>query len=142
MVIDYKATGDLTSALAEAAPQGIDLYFDNVGGGHLDASLANAKDFARFVICGMIAGYNDEGVADAAHNLARIIIKRLSLRGYIVLDHYDLLPEFTTAMTGWLTEGRIKWRETVVEGLDNAPKAFLGLFAGDNIGKMLVRLAT
>ena len=142
VVIDYKATGDLTSALAEAAPQGIDLYFDNVGGGHLDAALANAKDFARFVICGMIAGYNDEGVADAAHNLARIIIKRLSLRGYIVLDHYDLLPEFTTAMTGWLTEGRIKWRETVVEGLDNAPKAFLGLFAGDNIGKMLVRLAT
>lgn len=141
-VIDYKATNDLAAALAVAAPQGIDLYFDNVGGDHLDAALANARDFARFVICGMIAGYNDEGVGDAARNLARIIINRLSLRGFIVLDHYDLLPEFTTAMAGWIAEGRIKWRDTVIEGLDNAPEAFLGLFSGNNTGKMLVKLPT
>jgi NADPH-dependent curcumin reductase CurA len=139
-VIDYKAAGDLSAALAQAAPDGIDVYFDNVGGDHLDAALANARDHARFVICGMIAGYNDEGVADAARNLARIVINRLSLRGFIVLDHYDLLPEFTAAMTGWIADGRVKWRDTVVEGLDNAPKAFLGLFSGDNVGKMLVRL--
>jgi NADPH-dependent curcumin reductase CurA len=139
-VIDYKAAGDLSASLAEAAPQGIDVYFDNVGGDHLDAALANARNSARFAICGMIAGYNDEGVADAAHNLARIIINRLSLRGFIVLDHYDLLPEFIAAMTGWIGEGRIKWRDTVVEGLENAPKAFLGLFSGENTGKMLVRL--
>jgi NADPH-dependent curcumin reductase CurA len=139
-VIDYKAADDLAAALAEAAPQGIDVYFDNVGGDHLDAALANARDHARFVICGMIAGYNDEGVADAARNLARIVINRLSLRGFIVLDHYDLQPRFTAEMTRWIAEGRIKWRETVVDGLDNAPGAFLGLFSGDNIGKMLVRL--
>jgi NADPH-dependent curcumin reductase CurA len=140
VVINYKTAGDLAAALAEAAPEGIDVYFDNVGGEHLDAALANAKDHARFVICGMIAGYNDEGVADAARNLARIVINRLSLRGYIVLDHYDLLPEFTAQMTKWIADGRIRWRDTVVEGLDNAPKAFLGLFSGDNIGKMLVKL--
>jgi NADPH-dependent curcumin reductase CurA len=140
VVINYKTAGDLAAALAKAAPEGIDVYFDNVGGEHLDAALANAKDHARFVICGMIAGYNDEGVADAARNLARIVINRLSLRGYIVLDHYDLLPEFTAQMTKWIADGRIRWRDTVVEGLDNAPKAFLGLFSGDNTGKMLVKL--
>ena len=140
VAINYRTADDLAAALAQAAPEGIDVYFDNVGGTHLDAALANARNFARFIICGMIAGYNDEGVADAARNLARIVINRLSLRGYIVLDHYDLLPEFTAAMTGWIAEGRIKWRDTVVEGLDNAPGAFLGLFSGDNVGKMLVKL--
>lgn len=139
-VINYKTADDLAATLAQAAPEGIDAYFDNVGGAHLDAALANAKNFARFVICGMIAGYNDEGVADAARNLAHVIINRLSLRGYLVLDHYDLLPEFTAEMTRWIAEGRIKWRDTVVEGLDNAPNAFLGLFSGDNFGKMLVKL--
>jgi NADPH-dependent curcumin reductase CurA len=140
VVINYKSVVDLAAALAEAVPEGIDVYFDNVGGEHLDAALANARDHGRFVICGMIAGYNDEGGADAARNLARIVINRLSLRGYIVLDHYDLLPAFTAEMTKWIAEGRIKWRDTVVEGLDNAPKAFLGLFSGDNVGKMLVKL--
>jgi NADPH-dependent curcumin reductase CurA len=140
IAINYRTAADLAAALAQAAPEGIDVYFDNVGGAHLDAALANARNFARFVICGMIAGYNDEGVGDAARNLARIIINRISVRGFIVLDHYDLLPEFTSQMTTWIAEGRIKSRDTVVEGLDKAPDAFLGLFSGENTGKMLVKL--
>ncbi|WP_260855131.1 MDR family NADP-dependent oxidoreductase [Mesorhizobium amorphae] len=140
-VINYRTTKDLTAALRKAAPEGIDVYFDNVGGSHLDAALAVAKDSARIVICGMIAGYNDELPSETMHHLSAIIIKRLSVRGFIVLDHYDLYPEFSAAMIGWLKDGKVKSRDTVYDGLDNAPKAFLGLFSGDNTGKMLVRLA-
>ncbi|PLP58123.1 NADP-dependent oxidoreductase [Mesorhizobium loti] len=140
-VINYKATKDLTAALRKAAPEGLDVYFDNVGGEHLDAALAAAKDSARIVICGMIAGYNDEQPAETMHHLSAIIIKRLSVRGFIVLDHYDLYPEFSAAMIEWLHDGKVKSRDTVYDGLDNAPKAFLGLFSGDNTGKMLVKLA-
>jgi NADPH-dependent curcumin reductase CurA len=137
--INYRTAGDLGAALAKAAPEGVDLYFDNVGGQHLDAALANANNSARFVICGMIAGYNDEPPVEM-RNLAEIVIKRISLRGFIVLDHNDLLPEFTAEMTRWIAEGGIKWHDTVLEGLDSAPKAFLGLFSGENVGKMLVRI--
>ncbi|MBN9234552.1 MULTISPECIES: NADP-dependent oxidoreductase [Phyllobacteriaceae] len=140
-VVNYKTATDLTAALREAAPEGIDVYFDNVGGNHLDAALAVAKNSARVVISGMIAGYNEEQPAEVMHNLASIIVKRLSLRGFIVLDHYDLYPQFSAAMIGWLKDGKVTSRDTVHEGLDNAPKAFLGLFSGDNTGKMLVRLA-
>jgi len=138
-VINYRQTADLTAALAEAAPEGIHVYFDNVGGEHLEAALANARNFARFAICGMIAGYNDESVP-APRNLAAIVLKRLTLQGFIVLDHDDSLPEFTAAMTKWIADGQVTWRDTVVEGLENAPQAFLGLFSGDNTGKMLVKL--
>jgi NADPH-dependent curcumin reductase CurA len=140
-VINYRTAGDLTAALAKAAPDGIDVYFDNVGGDHLEAAIAAAKPYARFVICGMIAQYNDETPPPGPKNLTAVIIKRLSLKGFIILDHFDLLPDFTRDMTAWIAAGRIKSRDTVVEGLENAPKAFLGLFAGENIGKMLVKLA-
>lgn len=140
-VINYKTAKDLTAALRKAAPEGLDVYFDNVGGKHLDAALAAAKDSARIVVCGMIAGYNDELPSETMHHLSAIVIKRLSLRGFIVLDHYDLYPEFSAAMIGWLKEGKVKSHDTVHNGLDSAPKAFLGLFSGDNTGKMLVKLA-
>ncbi|MDQ6436431.1 NADP-dependent oxidoreductase [Mesorhizobium sp. LHD-90] len=139
-VINYRTAGDLTRALAEAAPQGIDVYFDNVGGDHLDAALAVANKFARFAIGGMIAQYNDEVPPPGPRNLAALIGKRIRMQGYIILDHPDLTPSFTHEMLGWLAEGRIKSRDTVVEGLENAPKAFIGLFSGDNTGKMLVKL--
>jgi NADPH-dependent curcumin reductase CurA len=139
-VINYKTAGDLTQALAEAAPEGIDVYFDNVGGDHLDAALATAKMNARFAICGMIAQYNDETPPPGPRNLSALIVKRIAMQGYIILDFPDLTKE-TREMAGWLAEGRIKSRDTVVEGLENAPKAFFGLFSGDNTGKMLVKLA-
>jgi NADPH-dependent curcumin reductase CurA len=139
-VINYKTAGDLTQALARAAPEGIDVYFDNVGGDHLDAALAAAKMNARFAICGMIAQYNDETPPPGPRNLSALIVKRIAMQGYIILDFPDLTRE-TREMAGWLAEGRIKSRDTVVEGLENAPKAFFGLFSGDNTGKMLVKLA-
>jgi NADPH-dependent curcumin reductase CurA len=139
-VINYRTAGDLTRALAKAAPEGIDVYFDNVGGDHLDAALALANRHARFAICGMIAQYNDETPPPGPRNLAALIVKRITMQGYIILDYPDLTRE-TREMIAWLAEGRIKSRDTVVEGLENAPKAFIGLFSGENTGKMLVKIA-
>lgn len=139
-VINYKTAGDLTKALAEAAPEGIDVYFDNVGGDHLDAALAVANRFARFAICGMIAQYNEDAPPPGPRNLAALIVKRIAMQGYIILDYPDLTEE-TRQIAAWIAEGRIKSRETIVDGLDHAPQAFIGLFSGDNTGKMLVRLA-
>lgn len=138
---DHQTAADLTRALAQAAPQGVDVYFDNVGGGHLEAALAVANDFARFAICGMIALYNDTVPQPGPRNMTALIVKRITLQGYMILDHLDLIPAFNREMIGWLREGRIKSRETIAEGLENAPKAFLGLFSGDNTGKMLVKVA-
>lgn len=140
-VINYKTAGNLTKALAEATPKGIDVYFDNVGGDHLDAALAVANDFARFAICGMIAQYNDATPPPGPRNIAAVLVKRITVRGYIILDHLDLVPRFNAEMIAWLKSGKVKSRDTIVEGLENAPKAFLGLFSGDNTGKMLVRIA-
>jgi NADPH-dependent curcumin reductase CurA len=140
-VINYKTAGNLTKALAAAAPGGIDVYFDNVGGSHLEAAINAARLYARLIICGMIAQYNDETPPPGPRNLAMFIGKRLTMQGFIILDHADLKPAFIREMSGWITEGRIKSRDTIVEGLDSAPKAFLGLFSGENIGKMLVKIA-
>ncbi|WP_026987350.1 NADP-dependent oxidoreductase [Fodinicurvata fenggangensis] len=139
-VINYKTVENLQAALAEACPDGIDIYFDNVGGDHLDAALALANEGARFVLCGMIGQYNAGSELPAVHNLFQAVGKRIKLQGMIVRDHFDLLPEFTREMSQWIAGGQITWRETVVEGLENAPEAFIGLFRGDNTGKMLVAL--
>lgn len=138
-VINYRETSDLTEALATAAPGGIDIYFDNVGGDHLEAALALANDHARFVLCGMITGYNAGGAA-GPRNIFQAIEKRIRLQGLIVSDHVDLIPEFDRKMSAWIKERRIQLRETIVDGLENAPDAFIGLFKGANTGKMLVRL--
>ena len=138
-VIDYKRADDLTAALRQAAPEGIDAYFDNVGGTHLEAALTHAKPFARFALCGMIAGYN--GQESGPKNLMLAVGKRLLLQGFIVSDHFDLLPGFIGEMTGWVQAGKVRWRQTVDEGIEQAPGAFLKLFTGENLGKMLVKLA-
>ncbi len=137
-VINYKTEKDITAALAKAAPKGIDIYFDNVGGDHLEAAIANANDFARFALCGMIAQYNSEPVGP--RNIYAVIEKSLKLQGFIASNHLDLSPDFQRDMKQWIAQGRIKWKETVVEGLENSPKAFLDIFAGANAGKMLVKL--
>ena len=138
-IVDYKQTDDLAAALGQAAPAGIDAYFDNVGGTHLEAALAHAKPFARFALCGMISGYN--GQESGPKNLSLAVGKRLLLQGFIVSDHFDLLPGFIREMTGWIQAGNVKWRQTVDEGIEQAPAAFLKLFTGENLGKMLVKLA-
>jgi NADPH-dependent curcumin reductase CurA len=137
-VIDYRA-GGLVKALAAAAPDGIDVYFDNVGGSHLDAALALARNNARFAICGMIEGYNSTEPTSLRY-AARIIAARIRLQGFLVFDYQPRMDEFRRDMAGWLKSGAVKSRETVVDGLDHMPEAFLGLFSGANVGKMLVRL--
>ena len=137
-VIDYKA-GPVLKSLAATAPDGIDVYFDNVGGDHLDAALALARNNARFAICGMIEGYNS-GEPTSLRFAMRIISARIRLKGFIVFDYFPRMAEFYAEMGPWLASGAVKSRETVVDGLENTAGAFLGLFKGENIGKMLVRL--
>lgn len=139
-VIDYKAVPNLTKALAAAAPQGIDVFFDNVGGDQLEAAIAIANPFARFAICGAISGYNATTPPTAPRNLMLIPSKRLRLEGYIAFDHEDLRPQFLADIRRWHEAGTLVWKETVYEGVDRAVDAFLGLFTGANIGKMLVKL--
>lgn len=138
--IDYKAEKDLAAALVRAAPNGIDVYFENVGGAHLDAALLAANNFARFAVCGLIADYNSVQVAAAPTHLFQIVAKSIRMEGFIVANHFDLMKQYLGEFRAWHAAGRIRWRETVVPGLDNAVDAFLQLFRGSNIGKMLVKL--
>jgi hypothetical protein len=137
-VIDYRAQ-PILKGLSAAAPDGIDVYFDNVGGDHLDAALALARNNARFAICGMIEGYNAKQPMSFRF-IQRIIAARIMLKGFLVFDYFPRMGEFYAEMGPWVANGTVKSRQTVVEGLDKIPEAFLGLFSGANIGKMLVRL--
>jgi NADPH-dependent curcumin reductase CurA len=138
-VVDYKAT-PIYKGLAEAAPEGIDVYFDNVGGDHLEAAIGAMRPRGRIAICGMISVYNDTQPKPGPRNMPMIIGKRLTLRGFIVSDHADLRPQFEAEVGPWLAQGKIVWRETVVDGIDNAVNGFRDLMAGANTGKMLIRL--
>jgi NADPH-dependent curcumin reductase CurA len=133
--------GPVAELLAGAAPDGIDVYFDNVGGEHLEAAIGAMRPFGRIAMCGAISIYNATEVPPGPRNLVQVVGKRLTLRGFIVSDHAERLPDFLRDVGGWLREGKIRYRETVVEGLENAPEAFIGLLRGENIGKMLVKLA-
>ncbi len=137
-VIDYKA-GALLKQLGAAAPKGIDVYFDNVGGEHLDAALALARPNARFVMCGMIDSYNG-GEPTALRYIMRVIAMRIRLQGFIYTDYLGQLGDFYRDVGGMIASGQITARDTVVEGLERTPEAFLGLFSGANTGKMLVKL--
>ena len=138
-VIDYKSGTPVVKALGEVARNGIDVYFDNVGGEHLDAALAHANLHARFAICGMIDVYNS-GAATQLKYLARLIGNRIQIRGFIVSDFMSRADEFYKDMGGMLSAGTLKRQETVHEGLETMPDAFLGLFSGGNTGKMLVKV--
>ncbi|MFZ5789861.1 MAG: NADP-dependent oxidoreductase [Pseudomonadota bacterium] len=136
--IDYKAVPDLVAELKRLCPDGIDVYFENVGGKHLEAALENMKVHGRIVMCGMIAGYNER--TPGPPNLMRIVRRRLTVQGILFMDLQDMGPAFENDMARWIAEGRMKWHETVFEGIEQAPEAFLGLFSGANLGKMVVRL--
>ena len=136
--IDYKS-GPIVESLAAAAPDGIEIYFDNVGGDHLDAALAVARDHARFAMCGMIEGYN-AGSSPSFRHLLQIADARLTLKGFIVSDFEADMPDFYRDMGGWITSGKIKPRETIRDGIEATPQAFIDLFSGGNTGKMLVKL--
>ncbi|HET8614337.1 MAG TPA: NADP-dependent oxidoreductase [Actinomycetales bacterium] len=142
--IDYKAVreqgGSLRTALRGRAPDGIDVYFDNVGGEHLEAAIGCLRRHGRAAICGMISQYNATTPTPGPRNLALLVQNRLTLQGFLVGDHADVRPEFVIDMREWLRADRIVWRETVVDGIENAVTAFQRLLSGGNTGKMLVRL--
>jgi NADPH-dependent curcumin reductase CurA len=127
-------------ALAELAPDGIDIYFDNVGGDHLEAAIGALRAHGRVVACGSISRYNDAEPSPGPRNMFLVVTKRLRIEGFIIRDHYDRFGEFVTEASEWVRDGRLRYRETVVDGIENAPKAFLGLLRGENIGKMLVKV--
>jgi NADPH-dependent curcumin reductase CurA len=135
---NYK-TGDVRRLLAGAAPEGIDVYFDNVGGDHLEAAIGAARNFARIAACGAISQYNATEPVHGPRNMPLVVSKRLTIRGFIIIDHADRYRQFATDMAGWVPAGKIRFRETVVDGLENAPAAFIAMLDGENIGKMLVR---
>ena len=138
--INYRTCGDITKAVREALPDGIDVYFENVGGEHLNAALANMRMYGRIPVCGMIALYNDTALPPGPANIIAVIPQRLTIRGFIVTDYASLTPQFLRDMSEWHRAGKMKWRETIVDGIENAPAAFIGLFKGENIGKMLVKI--
>ncbi|MBA2642828.1 MAG: NADP-dependent oxidoreductase [Actinobacteria bacterium] len=136
---DYRER-PVRQALAAAAPDGIDVYFDNVGGDHLEAAIGALHNHGRVVACGSISRYNDAEPSTGPRNMFMVVTKRLLLRGFIIGDHYEEFPDFLAAAAEWVRDGRLAYRETVIEGIESAPRAFLGLLRGENIGKMLVRV--
>jgi NADPH-dependent curcumin reductase CurA len=139
-VIDYKAEANLTAALEKAAPEGIDVYFDNVGGAHLEAAITALKPFGRIAICGMISIYNDTAPPPGPPNLAMLVGKSARMEGFLTANHMDLMPEFIANMERWIESGAVKYRDTIHDGIEQLPTAFLSLFTGENFGKPLVRV--
>jgi len=131
--------GDVGELLAAAAPDGIDLYFDNVGGDHLQAALGALRPAGRVALCGAVADYNAPAPVPGPSNLFAAVAKGLTLRGFLVHAYERRMPEFRRAMRGWLADGAVVYPETVAEGLERAPEAFISLLAGETIGKALVR---
>lgn len=138
--VDYKNENVIT-ALRSACPNGIDVYFDNVGGPLLDAALAFLAMHGRVVICGAISTYNDEAPAPGPKNYINLLVRRGRMEGFLVLDYLQRAPEAVSALSGWLREGKLKDRVDVVEGFENAPAALARLFKGENLGKQLVKIA-
>jgi NADPH-dependent curcumin reductase CurA len=137
--VNYKS-GDLKASLKRACPDGIDVYFDNVGGDTLAAVLANLALNAQIVLCGMIGVYNEDGPPVGPH-LGPVVIARATMKGLVVYDHFNRLPELKKVVGGWIRDGKFHYREDIAERLDEAPAAFCRLMRGDNFGKSLVRIS-
>jgi NADPH-dependent curcumin reductase CurA len=137
---NYQTVASLGDALAQACPKGIDVYFENVGGAMLDAVLLKVNPYARIVACGMISQYNLEK-PEGVKNLGTIVGNKVKMQGFIVSDHMDLKTEFMAEMSGWLATGKVKYREDITQGIENAPSAFIGMLKGKNFGKKIVRIA-
>jgi NADPH-dependent curcumin reductase CurA len=138
---DYRE-GGIREHLKAGAPDRLDVYFDNVGGEQLDAALAHMREFGRIALCGSISEYNETEPAPGPRNLsARAISFGLNIRGFLVRHYAHMRADFLRDMSSWLAAGRITYRETIRDGIESAPEAFIGLFSGDNVGKMVVRIA-
>ena len=132
---------DFVEALARACPSGVDIYFENVGGAVLRAVWPLLNNFGRVPVCGLIAQYNDAAPAPGP-SLVPVLTKRLTVRGFIVSDHPERSEDFLRDVSAWVRAGRIKYREDIVDGLERAPQAFIGLLQGRNFGKLIVRVAS
>jgi NADPH-dependent curcumin reductase CurA len=137
---NYKSVESIRNALSAAAPDGIDVYFDNVGGDHLEAAIACMREHGRIAACGAISRYNEEAGVPGPRNMFLFVTRRLTMRGFIVLDHVRESKDFAAEVAPLVAAGKVRWRETIVEGLEHAPEAFLGMLRGENVGKMIVRI--
>ncbi|CAO3628381.1 unnamed protein product [Mucor hiemalis] len=137
---NYKTVGDFNAALKEHCPNGIDVYFENVGGKMLEAVINNANRFARIVCCGMISQYNTT-TPEPIHNLIQVVAKSLEIRGFIVSDSPEMTEPFRKEVTEWLKENKIQYREDIVEGIENTPEALVNVLRGKNFGKQVVKVA-
>ncbi|HVO99650.1 MAG TPA: NADP-dependent oxidoreductase [Bryobacteraceae bacterium] len=137
---NYKTEGNYSAKLKQLCPKGIDVYFDNVGGALTDAVLMQLNTFARVSICGQISQYNNAAPEMGPRLLGMLIVARAKMQGFLVSDYAPRFGEALVEMAGWLREGKLKYREDIIDGFENMPKAFIGLFHGDNTGKRLVRI--
>lgn len=138
---NYQTSDALSQSVRKVCPKGIDVNFENVGGDILEAALWNMRNFGRIVLCGMIASYNDADARPGPRGLPSMIGKRLTMRGFIVTDHPETCKEYVAKATRWLADGRLKYRENVVSGIENAPAAFIDMLKGHKVGKQVVKLA-
>jgi NADPH-dependent curcumin reductase CurA len=139
-VIDYRSE-DVEARLGELCPDGIDVFFDNVGGDILEAGIEHIADFGRIVLCGQISGYNNTEPAPGPHNLMYLVARRVRMQGFIVMDYLDRLDEAMSDLMTWLGDGKLAWREDIQEGFENIPATLLRLYDGRNKGKQLLKLA-
>ncbi len=139
-VIDYRSE-QVEARLGELCPDGIDVFFDNVGGDILEAAIEHIADFGRIVLCGMISGYNDAEAQPGPRNLMYLVARRVRMEGFIVMDYLDRLDAAMADLMTWVGEGRLAWREDVQEGFENIPATLLRLYDGRNRGKQLLKLA-
>jgi NADPH-dependent curcumin reductase CurA len=138
--IDYRAEPDLAAAIHAAAPEGIDVYFDNVGGEMLDAILPLMRLHGRIVLCGMVAQYNDADHPHGIRNLWQMVVNRVTMRGFITFDHPEVLEQAQAELDGWVADGRLKPLANTREGFEKLPEAFIALMSGQTVGKTLVRI--
>ena len=137
---NYKKVDNLVLHLKSLAPEGYDLYFDNVGGDFLEAAIFRMKNFGKIVICGRISQMSATTPGEGIKNMAHVLVKRLTIKGFLIFDHVNDRRDFEDDMKKWISNKQIIWKETVVEGIENAPRAFIDLLNGKNIGKMLVKI--
>ena len=137
---NYKKVENLVLHFKEVCPDGFDLYFDNVGGDFLESAIFQMKNFGRIVVCGRISQMNVTTPGSGIKNMAHVLVKRLTIKGFLIFDHENEREPFETDMLKWLSEGKVKFKETIYQGLESAPKSFIDLLEGKNIGKMLVKI--
>ena len=137
---NYKKVDNLVLHFKDVCPDGFDLYFDNVGGDFLESAIFQMKNFGNIVICGRISQMNSTTPTTGLKNMAHVLVKRLTIKGFIIFDHENEREPFETEMSKWLLEGKIKFKETIYEGIESTPNSFIDMLEGKNIGKMLVKI--